>query len=445
MSHEPPPQRLGPVTLAPTISRANGWTFLYAAFVSIGLLTFITIGQTYILNEHLQIPIEEQGRISGQLVFWTEIVALMFFIPAGMLIDRIGRRPIYVAGLLLLALTYILYPLATSTFELFVFRTIYALGIVAVAGGLSTVLADYPAEHSRGKLVALVGVLNGLGIVFINQGFGLLPGFFTGQGFSGTEAGLYTHLIIAGLAGFSAIVIALGLKGGTPVVKTERPPLRELIVSGFSQARNPRILLAYGAAFVARGDQSINATFLVLWGTTAAIATGMNSAEAIKHGTFIFIMTQIAALVWAPIMGPVIDRINRVTALAICMALAALGNLAVMLLDNPLASYGIIFFILLGIGQISVFLSAQSLIGQEAPMAQRGTILGAFNISGALGILVITSSGGYLFDVIDPRSPFVVVGCINLLLMVASIYVRLKAPGDLVLATHARTEDPVDR
>jgi MFS family permease len=74
-----------------------------------------------------------------------------------------------------------------------------------------------------------------------------------------------------------------------------------------------------------------------------------------------------------------------------------------------------------------VFLSAQSLIGQEAPADKRGSVLGAFNISGAVGILLITLGGGELFDAIDPRAPFVVVGSINVLLFFASLYVRLTA------------------
>jgi hypothetical protein len=54
-------------------------------------------------------------------------------------------------------------------------------------------------------------------------------------------------------------------------------------------------------------------------------------------------------------------------------------------------------------------------------------VLGAFNISGAFGILIITAVGGRLFDAVDPRAPFVVVGGINMLLFFASLYVRLKA------------------
>ena len=160
--------------------------------------------------------------------------------------------------------------------------------------------------------------------------------------------------------------------------------MRDLFVSGFSQARNPRILLSYLAAFIARGDQSVNATFLILWGTTAGLAAGMDTAEAVKNGTIIFVLAQVAALVWAPIMGPVIDRMDRVTGLALSMLLAAIGNLAVIWLVDPRPGSGLVFFILLGIGQISVYLAAQSLIGQEAPLAKRGSVMGAFNVAGAI-------------------------------------------------------------
>ena len=425
-----PLHRIGPIELAPGVRPIHGWTFMYGGFVSIGLLVFITIGQTYILNEHLNIPIEQQGTLSGDLVFWTEIVALLLFIPAGILIDKIGRKPIFVAGMLLLAATYALYPLATQASDLFLYRTIYALGVVAIAGALSTVLADYPAEPSRGKLVAAIGMLNGLGVVLISQGFGAFPELFVAKGFSGIEAGIYTHALVAGLALFSALVLAMGLKPGVPVTGIAQPGIKELFTSGFAEARNPRILLSYAAAFIARGDQSINATFVVLWGTTVGITMGLSSAQAITQATIIFVITQISALLSAPFLGPIIDRLNRVTALAICMALAAVGNLAVVLLANPLElPQSILFFVLLGIGQMAVFLGGQSLIGQEAPVAKRGSVLAAFNISGALGILLIIFIGGRLFDQIDPRAPFVLVGCINFLLIFASLWVRWKAPG----------------
>lgn len=424
---DPTHYRIGPVVLAAGISRWNGYTFLLSAFLSIGLMTFITAGQTYILNAHLGVPESVQGTITGDLVFFTEIITLLLFIPAGVLIDRISRRGVFAVGFLMLGATYMLYPLAPSVDWLFAYRIIYAIGVVAVAGALSTVLVDYPIERSRGKLVAMVGVLSGLGVVVMNQGFGSLPELLTQRGLGPLEAGILTHWGVAGLCVLGALAVRVGLQAGVPVEHEERPTVRTLFLSGFAQARNPRVLLAYGAAFIARGDQSINAAFLILWGTLAGRAAGMTNAEAVMNGTLIFVIAQIAALLWAPVMGPILDRMDRVTGLAVCMVLAAIGNLALLLLDDPYGDYRLIFFILQGIGQISVFLAAQSLIGQEAPRNQRGSVLGAFNISGAFGILIITAVGGRLFDAVDPRAPFVVVGSINMLLFFASLYVRLKA------------------
>ncbi|MBK1645966.1 MFS transporter [Thiocapsa imhoffii] len=417
---------IGPIALAPTVLPRHGWSFLVVAFFSIGLMIFISIGQTYILNEHLGVPEAVQGSVSGNLVFLTEMITLLLFLPAGVLMDRIGRRGVYAAGFLVLALTYVLYPLAGSVETLYLYRILYAIGVVAVAGGLSTVLADYPAERSRGKLVAIVGVMSGLGIVLISQGFGALPKVLVNAGYDGIAAGRITHFMVAGLAVAVAVLILWGLKPGLPVRTQDRPSVRDLLRRGFARGRNPRIALAYSSAFIARGDQSVNAIFLVLWGTLAGKAVGMESAAAVMSGTMIFVIAQIAALVWAPILGPLLDRIDRVTGLAICMALAALGNLGLLALSDPFSSLGPIFFVLLGIGQISVYLGGQSLIGQEAPVGERGAVLGAFNVAGAVGILLITPIGGYLFDRVDPRAPFVVVGVINVLLMLASIHLRMR-------------------
>jgi len=158
---------------------------------------------------------------------------------------------------------------------------------------------------------------------------------------------------------------------------------------------------------------------------------GMTPAEAVKKGMMIFIISQGAALLWAPVIGTLIDRWNRVTALSVCMGFASIGYLSLGLISNPHEPGSIISFILLGIGQISAFLGSQSLIGQEAPKAERGSVIGIFNISGAVGILVITTLGGRLFDSMSPKAPFIVVGAINALVMLAGIYVRIKYPGKL--------------
>ncbi len=84
--------------------------------------------------------------------------------------------------------------------------------------------------------------------------------------------------------------------------------------------------------------------------------------------------------------------------------------------------------ILLGMGEVSTIIAGNALIGQSAPAAVRGAVLGSFALCGALGILVATSIGGRLFDLWTPGGPFVQMGIINALVLTGAIYVRWSQP-----------------
>ena len=68
--------RFGPVWLAPGISKLNAWAFLFAAFASIALNSFLSIIMPYVLNVNIGLPTGEQGRVAGDLVFYGELVLI---------------------------------------------------------------------------------------------------------------------------------------------------------------------------------------------------------------------------------------------------------------------------------------------------------------------------------------------------------------------------------
>ncbi len=111
--------------------------------------------------------------------------------------------------------------------------------------------------------------------------------------------------------------------------------MRELVRSGFSEAVNPRIALAYACGFIARSDLVLLGTYSVLWGTTAGSCAGHGCRrEAMSAGRRVFAMASIAALLWLPVIGLILDRINRVTGIIICMAIASPGYLGTTFVDD---------------------------------------------------------------------------------------------------------------
>ncbi|MEO7385983.1 MAG: MFS transporter [Gammaproteobacteria bacterium] len=428
---KPPFRRFWFVDLAPGVTHFNMWVFLYASYATIGLLTFIAVGTPYVLSAHLGIPLAEQGRVTGDLTFWNEIALLAVFGPVGVLADRIGRREVFALGLLIMGIAYGLYPFASSLGELTAYRMIYAVGIAAATGMLGTLIADYPQSQSRGKIVALGGTLNGLGVVSVTVGLGGMMKAFVSGGADAETAGEYAHLIVAALCIFSAIIIQIGVRPGTPVAREERPPVGELIRSAFLEARNPRIALAYACAFVARADLVILGTFSILWGAKVAQESGLDAASGVAAGRLTFGMASVAALLWLPLMGFVLDRINRVTGTAICMTLTSLGFLSTLLMDNPIAPESRVLWALVGIGNISAFAAATTLVSAEAPTAKRGVVVGMFNMMGVIGILISSGIGGRLFDSVSPAAPFVLIGGLSALVVVFALVVRVIAPGPM--------------
>jgi MFS family permease len=420
---------VGPVKLAPGVTRFNFWTFMYASFICIGMLAGMNFLQPYVLVENLNIPRAAQGTVSGNLGFWQEIVALALINPFGWMSDRIGRRPLMIFGIVVCGIGYGLYPFAESIGELTVYRIIFAVGASSLAAIIAVVANDYPAESSRGRLVGLGNMMNGVGVIFMTAIVAQIPGILGGKGVDAMTAGRITFLIAAGLCVFSALWFRLGLKGGVPVASDEVQDWRTLMMSGIRAARNPRILLSYGAAFVGRADVSIKGMFISLWAVSAGAGFDMTPAQSMgKAGQLMGIISLIGML-WVVIFGWFLDRVNRVTGLAIAMGLGGVGYTLMWWVPSPLDFTYLPAFVVLSIGQISVICASITLVGQEANPGERGAIVAMNGFFGAIGIMLAFAIGGRLFDAIGPSAPFVMVGIFQLVLCVLAVAVRVFAPG----------------
>lgn len=422
------PKKKFKIDLVEGVTKTNFFSICYGALTTIGLLTFISYATNYVLIENLSYQRDQIGTIVGNLQVVAEIVLLCVFLPIGLLADKIGRRPVYSFGMFAMGLSYFLYPLATGIAELTLYRVIYAVGMGCATGMLGTVTADYPQNHTRGKMIAVTGILNATGVIFVSLVFARLPNNFAEMGFDQITAGKYAMWIVAGTCLVTSIVVALGLKKGTPTEEQKKIPYVKQIKAGLAEGKNPRIMLAYAAAFVARSDLVILGTFLVLWGVTAGVDAGMTTSEATSVARLLFVTSSMSALIASPIIGYLIDKFDRIVAVSFCMAIAACGYLSMFFVDNVLDSAYRPLFVLLGVGQQCAFFAATTLLGQEAPTMKRGAVVGVFNLAGALGILVSTGIGGRIFDSIGPSAPFIFIGVCNIFVCIFAIYVNKIAP-----------------
>ena len=412
------------LALTGATSGFNMITFYWACLVGILLQTFVPQMQPYLLTEFLGIPEGKQGEVSGNLSFWSELVIIAMVGFWGALSDRIGRRPIMAAGYLIMSAGLLFLPRAQSYEALLAARLAFSVGAAAFSVMLVTLVADYVSDQSRGKATGMVGFCNGIGALITVMLLLRLPKMFQEAGQTPVEAGHSAYWIIAGLTFATAAIMWFGLNKREALHQEQRQSLLQQAREGLLAARDRGVALAYGASFVARGNLAIVGTFFTLWLANYGTAElGMNRADAMAKAGMIIAITQTAALVSAPLFGFLTDRINRVSALNLTLLLAFLGYGGTWFVANPFGAGMILCGVLIGMSEVGCIVTSSVLIAQQTPQRIRGAVIGLFNLSGAVGILVASKVGGILFDAWREAAPFITFGLFALVVLIWGLLV----------------------
>jgi MFS family permease len=386
--------KIGPLCFQPGVSGLNLATMLFAAFGTMAMVSFMSFMQPYVLTELLQIPEQDQGSLTGNLHAFQEIIFISLAGFVGAISDRVGRPLVYGTGFIVLAAGYALYPMADSVAQLYLIRALFAGGVVMTAIMLSACIVDYIQEPSRGRWLGTTSIFNGLGIVTMAALLARLPTMYQNAGADNLLAGKYSFWTVAALCLVVGLVLYIGLYRKEKTGRESENLLRQFSHGIRIGIAKPRLAIAYGGAFIGRGDFAVIGAFFSLWLTQAGIEQGMSAAEALKKAGLLFALIQICALIWAPVMGFITDRVNRITAVAIGLALAGAGYLGMSQVPDPFGPLMYPAALLLGMGETGVIVSVGALLGEESDSPYRGSIVGVFGLLGGFGILATTFAGG---------------------------------------------------
>jgi len=288
--------------------------------------------------------------------------------PLGWLSDRIGRRPVVIAGLLVFALGSFIAGSADTIEGLLIGRLVQGMG--AVSAAVSAWLADATRVEVRTTAMAILGA--GMGVAFI--------------------LALALGPVVAGLIGVNGIFFMTGVAAllALPLVLKAVPvvPLGAPTKGGLAKVwRDPELMRFNGGIFLLHG------TMAMLFIALPLVLVDRMGLPQNQHWQVYLPVLMLSILPVFPLIRWA-ERDSRIR----CVFVAAVGLLAATLCVLAL---GQAYYPAILVGLLLFFVAFNflegalpSLISRQAPTAFKGAALGVYASSQFLGGFVGGLIGG---------------------------------------------------
>jgi len=417
------------VEIPSDLTRKNFFSLYGAAFFGTILTVFPAIIQPLFLKEIIGIPDSHAGSLNSLMQNMSQIASLIFGGYVGYLSDRVGRRVLLLWGFIFSGFFYLTLAYSreiglgigiTPEFAALIIRFLLGVALIFTWPHFTTLTTDYPYKESRGKAMAIYGFIVALATIFTSGLMGQLP----------KRIGIYeTFYIIAFITLIGWFVAKLGVVDRFPEDKRKQGKFREALT--LAKESTP-LKVSYVATFVGRADAPIFRLVFFVWAVTAARKFGFSPAQATGIGGIVLMGLAATALLSNIALGPMVDRIGRVSTLMLSMICATGGFLVLYFFNNPFTYWIAIPVALIGFGMSGVVIGANTLAADSAPKHMVGTVIGGLTIIQSVGIIVLLQSSGFVRDAISNQSAFLFKGMINLLALLWIFSVRKKCEASQV-------------
>lgn len=314
----------------------------------------------------------------GLVVALQPYVAAITQAPVGLLSDRLGRRILLVAGIVIHIVSYFLYLFTSNLGILMAVRALNGLANAGFYPAATALVVDIAPKEKRGEALGLFATGTQLGSMA-----GPAMGGFLLQNYGYQES----FLACAVISSLSLLLAITSLKYGSQagsIALGDRLTLKWLW--------DRQALISLLATLLVQGGIASVASFLPLYG----VEIGINVA-----GVGLIIATIYIGSVFTRVQaGKMSDRLGRMPVIIFGMSLCAVAAFLFSILTEPAPLH--LAALVFGVGMGSTLPACAALIADRAPFRMRGFAMGlnsgSFNTGlglGSTGLGILAGAAGF--------------------------------------------------
>jgi len=327
----------------------------------------------------------------------------------GRLSDRVGRKPILIAGLIGGVISYLWLARAASVEELGAARLFGGL-MAGNVGAAFAAAADLADDKTRARNMGLLGAAVGLAFIAGPALGALLIGETESR-----ESFAFVCYVSAALAGLAALAAFVLFRESLPPEARRRAGEKRVSRVALLFSR-PALIRFIIIMFVVIAAQAMMETVFGLW------ADAQLQWRAREVGWTLAGLGFGAALLQGGAAGRLSRLLGERTTLLIGLALFAAGFGGMGVARDAAALIAALTALVIGIGLVTPALNA--LIASQADEQERGAVMGLSQSASALGRVAGPLASGPLFEMITPGAPFIAASVLTLV----ALFVALREP-----------------